>query len=53
MPYANQINGCQIWRDYEGVGFHIDKGVAVEHSPRAGIKYLISQLQDGELRIQK
>ena len=46
MAYSNQVNGCQIWSDYDGVGYLVDSGwgIAVETSPRAGGRYMISRL---------
>ena len=45
MRYSNQIDGCQIWRGHEGVGFWGQNGseIGVEVSPRSGGKYTITQ----------
>ena len=42
MRYSNQIDGCQIWCGYSGIGFSSGDGtVHVENSPRAGVNYAI------------
>ena len=45
MRYSNQIDGCQIWRGYEGVGFlEQNTGeIAVEVPARVAGKYTITQ----------
>ena len=44
MRYSNQVDGCQIWKGYKGIGFHTsDFNICVEHSPRAAGKYVITR----------
>ena len=44
MMYSNQVNGCQIWRGYDGEGFSDSKTgeTFVEQSARAGGRYKIT-----------
>ena len=56
MRYSNQVDGCQIWLGYEGVGSSdASTGeIHVEDSPRAGGRYTITReakwrIQDGSL----
>ena len=45
MRHSNRIDGCQIWHDYQGIGFWNVNGseINVEDSPRAGGKYTITR----------
>ena len=45
MRYANQIDQCQIWHDYQGNSFWNKNGseINVEESPRAGGSYTITR----------
>ena len=45
MRHANQIDGCQIWIGFSGVGYwnRTRTSISVEYSPRAGGKYVITQ----------
>ena len=50
---SNQINGCQIWTGYHGVGYQVGWNTYVEVSPRAGGQYVITRhatiiVQDNE-----
>ena len=45
MRRSNQIDGCQIWHGFPGLGFWNDDGseIDVEQSPRAGGRYTITR----------
>ena len=43
---TNRVDGCQIWRGYQGTGFRrrSSTSIDVEDSPRAGGQYTITEL---------
>ena len=43
MKYTNQVDGCQIWDGFSGIGFLAGRDICVEDSPRAGGKYIIGR----------